>query len=454
MAEPSPGRSLKRAALHTLSVGFASVILSFVASVAVARILGASNKGAYDLAIASATLLTLLLGFSIPAGTTYVVARGGADTRSLCRWLAVLALVQGAIAIVLVWALRLSVDLSNAMVPARLGEVAAIQVGMVVAFMSAAAYFRAILLGQQRISAMNWRDLLGRCLAVALILAAAAVAIKAKHSLGPGDILWITLAGTGLSALLYAGALRGQPKTPRAAGSVRPLLAYALPTYLANVIQFLNYRLDLFLVGVFLGLRAVGLYALAVTLAQLLLLVSSSASTVLLPRVAAEQSSVLENVARTARGARFTLWISLVCAVALASLGHLFISAAYGADFGDSARPLVWLLPGIVALAWATVMSAYISGIGRPKINLLISCVSLLVTLVGDLLLIPRLGISGAALTSSASYSLTALLTSAAFLRLTRCSLRTLIFPSGEDRRMAARLLSVVTSVAGGRFTR
>jgi O-antigen/teichoic acid export membrane protein len=355
---------------------------------------------------------------------------------------------------VLVWALRYSVDLSNAMVPARLGEAAAIQVGMVVAFMSAAAYFRAILLGQQRISAMNWRDLLGRCLAVALILGAAAAAIKAKYALGPGDILWITLAGTGLSALLYAGALRGQPEAPRGAGSIRPLLAYALPSYLGNVIQFLNYRLDLFLVGVFLGLRAVGLYALAVTLAQLLLLVSSSASTVLLPRVAAEQSSVLENVARTARGARFTLWISLVSAAALASLGHLFISAAYGADFGDSARPLLWLLPGIVALAWATVMGAYISGIGRPKINLLISCVSLLVTLVGDLLLIPRLGISGAALTSSASYSLTALLTSAVFLRLTRCSPRSLVLPSGEDRRMVARLLSVVTAVAGGRFTR
>jgi len=59
----------------------------------------------------------------------------------------------------------------------------------------------------------------------------------------------------------------------------------------ANVAQFLNYKLDVFVVGFFAGTASVGRYTLAVSLAQLLWLMSNSVASVLLPKVAASTAS-------------------------------------------------------------------------------------------------------------------------------------------------------------------
>ena len=47
---------------------------------------------------------------------------------------------------------------------------------------------------------------------------------------------------------------------------------------------------------------------------------------------------------------------------------------------------LLWLLPGIVLFSIANVLAAYIAGIGKPRLNLLVSGVSLIVTITLDLL--------------------------------------------------------------------
>ncbi|MHB8959825.1 MAG: hypothetical protein ACYDAN_09385 [Candidatus Limnocylindrales bacterium] len=63
------------------------------------------------------------------------------------------------------------------------------------------------------------------------------------------------------------------------------MIGYARPMYIGNLVQFLNYRLDIFREVAFPSLRELGLYALGVTLGQLLWIVSDSAASVLLPRV-------------------------------------------------------------------------------------------------------------------------------------------------------------------------
>jgi len=71
-------------------------------------------------------------------------------------------------------------------------------------------------------------------------------------------------------------------------------------------------------------------------------------------------------------------------------------------------HPLWLLLPGIVTLTAAKVISSYLSGIGKPTYSTYIAAGTVALTVALDLFLIPRYGISGAAAASSIVYTCTA----------------------------------------------
>jgi O-antigen/teichoic acid export membrane protein len=194
------------------------------------------------------------------------------------------------------------------------------------------------------------------------------------------------------------------------------------------------------MVSFFIGVEGVGLYTLAVNLAQLIWLISQSAATVLLPRIAASPESALENAARTAQITRLILWISLVLALALLLGAHLIVPLMYGKAFSRSIAPLLWLLPGIVAFSTVNVLASYLAGIGQPRINLFVALIGLSFTITLDFLLIPRFNITGAAIASSVSYSMSAVLTIWFFQQQSGRCLRDILLVTSEDISLAISL--------------
>jgi O-antigen/teichoic acid export membrane protein len=63
------------------------------------------------------------------------------------------------------------------------------------------------------------------------------------------------------------------------------------------------------------------------------------------------------------------------------------------------------LLPGVILLGGAKVLTNEIAGWGYPHYNSFNAGVALILTVILDLILIPRFGILGAALASSISYT-------------------------------------------------
>ena len=70
-------------------------------------------------------------------------------------------------------------------------------------------------------------------------------------------------------------------------GYLRPALGYGVKAHLGNLVAFLNYRMDIFLVNLFVGPGGAGLYSIAVRLVEQLWMISRAVSTVLLPRLSA-----------------------------------------------------------------------------------------------------------------------------------------------------------------------
>jgi O-antigen/teichoic acid export membrane protein len=134
----------------------------------------------------------------------------------------------------------------------------------------------------------------------------------------------------------------------------------------------------------------------------------------------------------------------------LAVSGRVLIPFVYGKAFLGSLDAFLWLLPGITTYSLYTVLAAHIAGTGRPRLMLWISCVALVVTLVLTLALIPRIGIRGAAIASTVSYTTSAALGTLVFVRLTRLSPRLLFIPTRDDFALAGKALARLRSLPGG----
>lgn len=434
----SPG-TLGHSILHTVGTSVVVVALSLVGTLVLARALGPGEKGAYDLLLATSTLMTTLLGMSLPAGITYVVARGRAAAGALGARLGLVLLLQCLAAGVFLHVAR-HTPLGAALLPGRLGGSAVVMSVLLLAALSAGSYCKAILVGQEQIVRANRIELAARSALPVMLLAAIAAAHAAGAPVSAEWLAWITVAAGGAAALFWARPLLGALRVRSGPSGVREVAAFALPLHLGNLAQFLNYRVDIFVVSFFVGAAGVGLYTLAGTIAQLVWVMANAAAGVMLPRVASAQEDRDENVRRTVRATRLTLWATVAAAALLAAAAGPALPWLFGASFRGTVAPLLLLLPGVAAVGGVFTLGAYFTGMGRPQINLWIAVAGLGVTLAADLVLIPRYGIRGAALASTLSYGTTAVLTVAAFVRITGVRVMDLMVPLPEDLAVLRRV--------------
>jgi stage V sporulation protein B len=92
--------------------------------------------------------------------------------------------------------------------------------------------------------------------------------------------------------------------------------------------------------------------------------------------------------------------------IVLAVLSADTVPLVFGAAYADAARVLNVLVWGYVAFSLLTMAATVINGSGRPVVSLIITGATVLAQATFAWLLIPREGIVGGALASSAAYSL------------------------------------------------
>ncbi len=440
-AAPAAMSSLWRSGLHAFAAGILSILLGIFLHILIARAAGPAGKGNYDLILATSALLGMVLGFSLPAGLTYAVARGRANVRLLAWPLLAFTLGQGALAAAILYALNFT-GYARFLLPSPWQAWIIFAVALHLVFTAGTTYLRAILIGSEKIIQVNRREVIGRALHVFALLAVIGIFTIQQHQISAGTLIVFSLATTLLTGAMFFHVVRRSATATFKSSGWKEIWAYAWPCYAGNLAQFLNYRLDVFFVNFFAGATAVGFYALAVTLGQQIWLISASAATVLLPRVAAWQETKTVNPGKIAQAARLTLWCSMLSALLLAVFAKPLLHALFGKAFLPSLPALLWLLPGIVAFSVVNVIASYFAGLGKPRVNLSIALAGLLVTIVLDLVLIPRYGISGAAIASTASYVFSAGLTLVLFTRQSGVGWRLLLLLNRTDVETLRTLIS------------
>ena len=222
----------------------------------------------------------------------------------------------------------------------------------------------------------------------------------------------------------------------RTAGLSRPdarLLAesvrFGSRAWLGSASLFLNARLDQILLGLLASDVALGLYAVAVNGAEILLFLPTRS-----PRRCSLRWPARRGCRRSSapcgrsgggdpdaehdRGRRRLGWIA--------------IPLAFGSDFADSVEPFMWLLPGALGYTALSIFSNSLLASHAPGLSSLGSAAALGVSVVLDLLLIPPFGASGAAAAASAAFLAGGAAGAAAYRRQTGYRWSELV-PGGAD---------------------
>ncbi|HPF89403.1 MAG TPA: polysaccharide biosynthesis C-terminal domain-containing protein [Flavobacteriales bacterium] len=232
-------------------------------------------------------------------------------------------------------------------------------------------------------------------------------------------------------------------------GNFRALVKQGGYGQLANLAQLLNYRAAYYLIELFRGTAALGVYSVAMQLAEGSWLVPKSIGGVLYSKV-----SNMEAQRRQVQATLILFKVALVfgacCALALILLPDALFTAIFGNEV-RGLRPLLLLVaPGLVAMSGSQVLSHYLSGTGRIRHNLIGSVLGLVITAFAGWALIRAHGSLGAAATATLAYTTSLTYQVIVFLGITKLPLRDLL-PRDHDVRKARKLWQRYSSVRAER---
>ncbi len=408
--------------------------VAFPTSIVVARTLGKAGYGAYTLFFLSAAVLQQVIGLGAGNASIYFLGKRAFTLRQVVTagqaMVAVAAIVT--VALVAIGDPLVGDELRERGVPpwAFLLAVPALMDYRLLSF---------VLQGAGRFVAMSLISLLDPGVFLIAMLAALAVA-------GPGasGAIWLrtsALAAAGAVALAVVGLRHVDVRRvlwPERR-VLKPMLSFGVQGEVGNLLQTANYRLDAYLVALFVSQAGVGLYAAGVGMAETIWIIANSIAAVLVTGLTAAHPD--DAARRTPVVTRNTLLVSAAGAGALAAASPVLVELLYGGAFAGAVVPLLWLLPGAVAMAGSKVVTAYIFSQGRPLTNSMITAAALIVTVFADVTLIPVFGVSGAAMASSLAYGTHFALALWAYRRLSGGSVVEALVPRRSDLQLYADAL-------------
>ncbi len=222
--------------------------------------------------------------------------------------------------------------------------------------------------------------------------------------------------------------------------AITRLFRYAGQAFLSNLLFFLVYRVDYWLVkALHTDDALLGNYIQASKLGQLFFIVPGIiATTVFSVTASAARKAMHEPVAQLSR------LIFAVVAMGLIFLlltGYWLFPVLFGAGFTQMYLPFVWLTPGIIAIAVLYPYTAFYAGRNEIGVNIRGALLALPVIVGLDLLLIPRWQITGAAIASSAGYIVYQCWIMRRFTRSHAIAWRDCFWPTKKDRLLISRSL-------------
>jgi O-antigen/teichoic acid export membrane protein len=226
------------------------------------------------------------------------------------------------------------------------------------------------------------------------------------------------------------------------------IVAFGAFAALSSGISYLNYRADLFVVKYFEGAGGVATYGYAVYLGESIWQVSGSLTLATYARLGTLNRP--EAARLTARVMRHTILLLGILCVALFVLADA-VEWVLFPDYGGVSSALRFLLPGVLLYSLAQAFSGfYTYRRGLPWAAAIVAGTGLVLDMLFAVILVPRMGVNGAALASTLAYSLTIVAALTVFIRQERLHPADIFRFGRDDLDDYRTLLTRIRTTLGG----
>lgn len=409
-----------------MSFGVSALILGLgtVTGIALARELGPQDRGALAAIVLWPTILVSIGSLGLPDALAFFVAR---QTQALSK------VVGTAAALVAVLALLLT-GVGAVLVPLVSQSDANDHLGQALIYLAFIPLYMPILFiiwilnGLQKFGLFQLIRLAlfgGHAFGILLLVVLDEVTIRSVVMVYL--VVYAALALVSIAILLRESGRHFEVSTTLA----RSLLHYGLRSHLGNTSSLLNERLDQLMISLFLAPISLGLYVAAVTLTSFNQLLGSAVASVSLPSIS-RLNDHGEQVVAVRRFLRITAVAALAFALPMTLLVEPALQLFFGGAFSGAAPACRILIPASAVLAVGKAATSSLRGLGRPSDAGMSDLVGVATTFGALALLLPTLGITGAAIASLLAYAVSAFWALRRLSVALDCSVSGLFLPSGE----------------------
>jgi len=379
--------------------------LGFLTTLTLARLLKAEGYGAYSYALAWVNLL-VILG---QCGFEKLLTREVAVYHSDQRWALLngllratnsislgISLAVAGVAVAMVWVLRERLDPS--LVVPFLVSLSLIPV------LSLTTLRRSAMAGLHRVASGQVPEMLLRpvFLLAGLLTLHFVVNWRLDATTAMVCNIGAAIAAFGVGMLVLSRALPSEVRRSSPRYDLRPWLKSALPLALLGGLQMLNYRIDSLMLGAIQGAGPVGVYNVVFQIVALINFITLAADGATAPRFAGfvgkGDTSGMQRLFTLSTRTVFGLTLPSVILVIL--MGE-WILGIFGDEFrvGYSALTILALGRLMPAAIGPVGVALTMARLERLAVTSVVA--ALLLKLVLNLVLIPRMGVSGAALSTA-----------------------------------------------------
>lgn len=423
-----------------VSINFATQILifclSFVSSIIIARTLGPEGKGLYSLALMIPTMAVTFVGVGISYSNIYFIGKNKYPIGSIVGNVLFYSLIVGGS---VAFFLLILEPLLNSFFLKDVSHIYLYTTLPLIPFLMISENIYYVLLGYRKMVKVSILRLINP-LTYLIIL----VIIYYLFQLSVYGAIWAYISGhlvclfLGIYFLIKSGYCIGFTLNK---SLYKESFKFGFKQYLGTIFQLLNYRLDMLIIAVLLTSMEVGQYSVSVIIAETIWYIPNSLGQILYPKTASSDTEAAN--AFTPLVCKTNIILTFIAVLILCGISGIIIPWLFTSEFYPSVMALRLLLPGTFFLGISKVLGNDLTGRGLPQYSTYAALVSLIFTIILDFLLIPHFGINGAALASSISYMISALVITYLFIKTTGVRPLDLLILRAEDIIDYRRVLKV-----------
>jgi len=424
--------------MYTLGGRLLRTVLAVALGVLIARVLGPYQRGLYALPTAVYTGLVTAVFSGISLAVSYFMLTAGAGREILRPALIAAALFTVAGAVPVAAAAQLGHN-AWAVIPSVL----------VLPWSAVGMVLLGYAVGSKQI---RWQTTYALVSTAALLLGIGVAFVVLPHTARVAVSAFLAVNALLAAASLWIVFRDAVPRTGNPV-SLRAFLVYALRVGFVSLVTLLNYRADLYVVAILTTTALLGQYAVAISAAEGLLVVTQVASIVTSPHVGSMDKKGAAEL--TAQCVRATLLISApICAVFFFA-APLVVRVLYGAAYLPLVPSLRVLLVAVLVLSLGSPISNFFTlNRGKPEVALASALAAACVCLAISWVLVPRIGTIGAAMATALAYLLGEGMRMGFFMAATGMRIGAILVPTRGDVEAYALLIRSAARDASRRALR